>query len=550
MKLEIFKKKYVVMTGDVLGRRREIKNRTAKLMQLHAWTVMERSAADPQPVAEAVSDTRQVGEIVAECVGDYQSGKRFQQWHQHGAAAGDDRSAVDYGYACQIAAHTHDPALIEAVMRSGAMLRAKWDDRQHRGWLQDHCILPAIRATPLQERRSLRNGDGRLESETGDGHDKRFPFTRLMTSAELAASTARVRFLVSHVMAECQCMIIGGRKGTLKTIIGVDLAISLGSGENFLGKFPCVKSRTAFWSGESGTGKIREIRERIMASRGLHAGDDDCLWQTTDLPTLSDPRDLQALEDCIVENDIKVSMFDPTYMCLMSPEIAHNSSNLLFMGPLLRKLTAVGTRTGCTMILMHHFRKTGVLKDDEPAGVEELSASGLGEWARQYILLQRRGRYNGDGKHVLWMVTGGSAGHSGTYEIKIDEGDPAEVGAIDGENDDAASERRDRYTRNHRRSVWEVTVRPEGAARGQDHAAREAARLQREEEELNTDRTEIITALRANPMGMTKTQLRDEIGMKPARMIKAINSLTADHTVMTCRVRRYNTEYDGWKLTR
>ena len=162
MKLEIFKKKYVVMTGKIMGRRREIKKRTEKLQQLHALTVMERSAADPQPVDDAASDTRQVGDIVAECIGDYRNGRKFQTWHQYGAAAGDDRSAVDYGYACQIAAHTHDPALIEAVMRSGAMLRAKWDDRQHRGWLQEHCILPAIRATPLQETRSLRNGDGRL----------------------------------------------------------------------------------------------------------------------------------------------------------------------------------------------------------------------------------------------------------------------------------------------------------------------------------------------------------------------------------------------------
>ncbi len=123
MKLEIFKKKYVVMTGKIMGRRREIKKRTEKLQQLHALTVMERYAADPQPVDDAASDTRRVGEIVAECIGDYRNGRKFQTWHQYGAAAGDDRSAVDYGYACQIAAHTHDPALIEAVMRSGAMLR-------------------------------------------------------------------------------------------------------------------------------------------------------------------------------------------------------------------------------------------------------------------------------------------------------------------------------------------------------------------------------------------------------------------------------------------
>ena len=45
--------------------------------------------------------------------------------------------------------------------------------------------------------------------------------------------------------------------------------------------------------------------------------------------------------------------------------------------------------------------------------------SGIGEWARQWLLLQRRCPYQSDGNHELWMRCGGSAGHAGLYAVDI-----------------------------------------------------------------------------------------------------------------------------------
>ena len=95
---------------------------------------------------------------------------------------------------------------------------------------------------------------------------------------------------------------------------------------------------------------------------------------------------------------------------------------MFLMGSLLQGLTKLGQRTNCTIILLHHFRKGGQADDENPAGLEELAQSGVAEWARQWLLLQRRVAYQNDGKHSLWMRCGGSAGHSSLWGVSIDEG--------------------------------------------------------------------------------------------------------------------------------
>ncbi len=250
-------------------------------------------------------------------------------------------------------------------------------------------------------------------------------------------------------------MIIGGRSKTLKTSIVCDLVVSLGSGTPFLGRFDARQVPVGFWSGESGAATIRDTARRCAEARGVDLAETWTLW-SFDLPRLSDLRHLDALEETIRAHGLKVAILDPLYLALLSPETASGASNVFMMGSLLQGLTRLGQRTGCTVILLHHFRKGGQADDENPAGLEELAQSGVAEWARQWLLLQRRCPYQSDGNHSLWMRCGGSAGHSSLWGVNIDEG------TIDPDTGDGRR--------------WEVTVSPAADARKEAQQDRENRR--------------------------------------------------------------------------
>ena len=168
----------------------------------------------------------------------------------------------------------------------------------------------------------------------------------------------------------------------------------------------------------------------------------------------------------ITSKKLDVVFIDPLYLSLLSAEAAGRPGDLFFMGSILEPLTALMQSTGITIILLHHFRKTGFVDDTEPAGIEEFSMSGIAEWCRQWILLQRRSPYQSDGRHELWMRTGGSAGHSGLWALDVDEG-----------TSDARK--------------WEVSVQPVSDARAEAKRAKD----QRKAEEMEAKESETSTTV-------------------------------------------------------
>ena len=241
------------------------------------------------------------------------------------------------------------------------------------------------------------------------------PFAHLLTGAELLALDLKPRFIcVRGVMVEGQPMIVGGRSKTLKTSVACDLAVSLGSGTPFLGRFDT--HRVAWGSGPANRARRRSAKRPSGLRRARAAS----VWPTWIVcrfrpapPVSTRPPRPPGGSDS--RGRLRVAILDPLYLALLSPETASGESNVFLMGALLQGLTKLGQDTGCTVVLLHHFRKGGQPDEENPAGLDGLLQSGIAESERQWLLLQRRTAYQADGVHNLWMRCGGSAGHSSLW---------------------------------------------------------------------------------------------------------------------------------------
>jgi hypothetical protein len=291
----------------------------------------------------------------------------------------------------------------------------------------------------LREQAAARNGtpsnrDGEAPGRGRDvrnnkppGETQQRPFRLdLIDSATFAAGDYSLTWLVKNVLVKGQPCVLGGPKKSLKTSIGVDLAVSVAAGRKFLGEFytpePC---RVCVLSGESGQATLQNLARRVAAAKGLKLADLDILWGFQ-LPQLANEHHVEALHEALEVNKVKLLLFDPLYLALLSGQGAEGLSpaNLYQMGPQLLAVSQACLDAGCTPILFHHFKLTR--KDVlAPPQLEDLAFAGIQEFARQWILLGHRSRFDPDdteGRHKLWLNVGGSAGHSLLRAVDVCEG--------------------------------------------------------------------------------------------------------------------------------
>lgn len=350
----------------------------------------------------------------------------------------------------------------------------------------------------------------------------RFTINRI-TSREFDAGDYSTVWLVDDLMAERQPMVIAAQLKTMKTTIAVALGISLAMGRAFLGKFWVSEAcNVLLLSGESGLATLQSAGRRIAASHGYELGDVGRLFWSTDLPRLGFEEHLQALREAILRDEIAVLIADPLYFMLPGED----AGNLMIIGGYLRTLSKLCEEMGVTLVLVHHVRKTGIDNKHDPPELSQISWSGTAEWARQWLLLSRRENYvPGTGEHRLWMVTGGSAGHSGLHALDIREG----VGEA---------------------RAWEVDVLSADEVRNATEDAKENAQKAKQKTQIERDKRSILDVVVKLPEHQgTKTEIRERVARNGQAFNAAFAELVNDGVLLPSKITKDSgRSYDGFKL--
>lgn len=339
--------------------------------------------------------------------------------------------------------------------------------------------------------------------------------TSLLTSAEFDQAAYRQEFLVKDMLVDGQPCVVGGRSKVCKTGVAIDLVVSLASGTPFLGYFKTKPCRVAFWSGESGAATIQGKARRCAEARGVALAECTAFWSFS-LPKLGRGDHVDAMAEIIQQHALDVIVVDPLYLSLLDGSENGKPSDLFFMGSKLLPLSELGQATGCTIVLLHHFRKSNAGNhDDEQVALEELSQSGVAEWARQWLLLARRSAFQHDGRHNLWMRCGGSAGHAGLYGVDIDEG------MVD-ENFDGRR--------------WEVEVQPAHEIIETTRRDRQTTRAEKQREEEEADQNVIVAAMSKLPKRepVFISGLYKLTGISEKRLGRLLHQLTEKNIVEEC----------------
>jgi len=169
--------------------------------------------------------------------------------------------------------------------------------------------------------------------------------------------------------------VLGAEDKAGKTWAAVDLAVSVGTGTPWLGRFACPTPGPAtLFLGEGGERNFLRRLEAVCAGRGLPVVDLIGEMRVCfAVPRLRDKGHLAAIEAELEQHPSRLVVIDPLYLAAAG---AHGS-DLYEMGDVLGGVQSLVQSAGAALVLTTHWNKTGIGN-----GPERFTGVGPGAWGR------------------------------------------------------------------------------------------------------------------------------------------------------------------------
>jgi hypothetical protein len=210
-------------------------------------------------------------------------------------------------------------------------------------------------------------------------------------------------WLIEGLWPQASYGVIGAEDKAGKTWAALDLAVSVATGTDWHGRFPCSQGGVLALLGEGGERAFHRRLEAICASKGVLMIDLEGRLRLRLVPTdISSADELRRLSFELSENPPAVVILDPLYLSMGDAK----SSDLYGMGKVLRGLQVVCRRVNAALVVVTHWNKTG-----QGNGANRFTGVGPGAWGRVLASVAVESRaVDRDGRSTVtlgWEITGG-----------------------------------------------------------------------------------------------------------------------------------------------
>jgi hypothetical protein len=214
--------------------------------------------------------------------------------------------------------------------------------------------------------------------------DRVEPLPVVSAASELLDKVERPAWLVEGLWAAEGVGVIGGSPKCCKTWLSLDLAVSVASGTDALGRFHvAARGPVLVYGAEDDPVALRNRLETIVRARGLGLGDIDLGLIVVDSLRLDLERDRARLRATLEKHAPRLLILDPL---VRLHRIDENSAGE--MSALLGELRALQRHYHLAIVLVHHVRKNGA-----PRGQDGQSLRGSGDlhaWGDSNLYLRKR----------------------------------------------------------------------------------------------------------------------------------------------------------------